>query len=202
MAEELQGLLDRIYQEGIKKADDEKKTIIQAAQKQAVEIINAAKQEAAELRKQAEVDAANNESRGKSAVAQAARDIILKLRQEFQSRLENVIKDNVGAAMNPEFMTSILQQMVESFKNQNPETEPKLELLVSAKDLAEMEKQLKAGLAESLKQAPHILAGQDIDSGLKFSVSGDNVFFDFSDKAIADIICAYVGPRLAEMIKA
>jgi hypothetical protein len=65
-----------------------------------------------------------------------------------------------------------------------------------------MEKQLRAGLAGNLKQSPHILAGQDIDSGLKFSVSGDNVFFDFSDNAIADIICAYVGPRLAEMIKA
>lgn len=202
MAEELQGLLDRIHQEGIKKADDEKTTIIQAARKQAEEIINAAKQEAAELRKQAEIDAANNEARGKAAVSQAARDIILKLRQEFQSRLENVIKSNIGAAMTPEFMTSILRQMVEGFKNQNPDAVPELELLVAAKDLAEMEKQLKAGLAENLKQSPQILAGADIDSGLKFSVSGDNVFFDFSDNAITEIICAYVGPRLAEMIKA
>jgi V/A-type H+-transporting ATPase subunit E len=202
MAEELQGLLDRIHQEGIKKADDEKNAIIQAAKKQAGEIISAAKQEAGEIKKQAEIDAANNEARGKSAVSQAARDIILKLRQEFQARLENVIKNNVGAAMTPEFMVSILRQMVESFKNQNPDAEPKLELLVAAKDLAEMEKQLKAGLAENLKQSPHILAGQDIDAGLKFNVSGDNVFFDFSDEAIADIICAYVGPRLAEIVKA
>ena len=73
MAEELQGLLDRIHQEGIKKADDEKNTIIQAAKTQAEEIVNAAKQEAAEIRKQSETDAANNEARGKSAVSQAAR---------------------------------------------------------------------------------------------------------------------------------
>jgi hypothetical protein len=57
-------------------------------------------------------------------------------------------------------------------------------------------------LAENLKQSPRILAGPDIDSGLKFSISGDNVFFDFSDNAIADIIIGYVGQRLAEMIKA
>jgi V/A-type H+-transporting ATPase subunit E len=202
MAEELQGLLDRIHQEGIKKADDEKNIILQAAKKQAGEIISDAKKEADLIRKKAEADAVNNEARGKAAVAQAARDIILKLRQEFQSRLEAVIKDSVGTAMTPEFMTSVLRQMVEGFKNLNADTEPKLELLVAAKDLAEMERLLRGGLAENFKQAPHILAGPDIGAGLKFSFSGNNFYFDFSDDAIADIICAYAGPRLAEMIKA
>ncbi len=202
MAEELQGLLDRIHQEGIKKADDEKNVIIQAAKKQAGEIISEARKEAELIRKKAEAEAVNNEARGKAAVAQAARDIILKLRQEFQSRLEDVIKDSVGTAMTPEFMTNVLRQMVEGFKTQSPGAEPKLELLVAAKDLAEMEKLLRGGLAENFRQTPHILAGPDIGAGLKFNFSGNNFYFDFSDDAIADIICAYAGPRLAEMIKA
>ena len=53
MAEELQGLLDRIQSEGIAKAEAEKTKIVEDAKAEAAKIVAAAKEEAASIVKKA-----------------------------------------------------------------------------------------------------------------------------------------------------
>jgi V/A-type H+-transporting ATPase subunit E len=201
MAEELQGLLNKIQQDGINKAEAEKNNIIQAARQEADKIIQEAKESAAEILKQAKTTAASDEKRGCAAVAQAGRDIILKLRQEFQNRLNNVVKGCVGKSMSAELMASIIKQMAEQYQQQHNDKPASLELLVAAKDLHELETALRGGIAGDFQQNSRILSEKDISAGLKIGFNGGDLFFDFTDDAISDIICAYIGPRLAEMVK-
>jgi hypothetical protein len=63
-----------------------------------------------------------------------------------------------------------------------------------------MEKAFKGSLLKELKKTPEISLGHDFTSGLKIGFKGDDLFFDFSDDAVAEIICAYTGPRLAAVI--
>ena len=90
MAEELQNLLDKIHNEGIKKAEAERDAMLADARKQAEELVRKAREEADAVRKQAELDREALEKRAESAIRQAARDIILALKEELKRRLAEI----------------------------------------------------------------------------------------------------------------
>jgi V/A-type H+-transporting ATPase subunit E len=200
MAEELQSLLERINEDGVKKAEEEKAKIISEAEKKAEQIIKEAEARAEELMKKASEEAEQNEKRAASAIRQAARDITLALKEELQNRLRAVVKESVGKAMTPELMGKIILEMEKSFIEKNGEESLGLEILINKKDLEAMENHIKAELLKNLKEKPEFSIGHDFSAGLKIAVKGDDLFFDFSDETLTEIICEYVGPRLAEII--
>lgn len=200
MAEELQGLLERIHEEGVKKADDEKEKILAEAKKEAESIVAKAKDEAESIRKTAEEDAATSESRAKAAIQQAARDIVLSLKQDLLDRLDKLVKSAIGETMTPEFMGEILMKMVDNYLAKDGESEPGVEILINQDDLEKMKSLLSASLAADLKTDPEISIGHDFSSGLKIGFKGNDVFFDFTDDAISDLICSFIGPKLAELL--
>lgn len=197
MAEELQGLLEKIHRDGIQKAEDEKNKIIASAQADAANILGKAKQEADELRKKALADGKSEEARAKSAIQQAARDILLSLRTELQSRLEKVVRGSVGEVMTPDFMSKIILDMLKS-RTSSPDAG--IEVVVARKDLDSMEKLLKGSLVKDLKKTPEISVSGDFSSGIKVGFKGEDVFLDLSDNALSEIICQYAGPKLAQLI--
>ena len=199
MAEDIQGLLNRIQSEGIEKAEAEKKQILENAKQQAEAILAAAKAEAEEIVKNAKAEAEINTNKGKAAVKQAARDVLLSLQADLQNRLEAIVKAGVGAAMTPELMGQIVLKMAEKYLS-NPGNDT-VEMLLSANDAAALEAGLKAGLLADLKEKPEIQISSNFSSGLKIGVKGSDLFFDFSDEALTEIICNYTGPKLAAMIK-
>lgn len=201
MPEELQGLLEKIQEEGVKKADSEKDKILSEAKKEAEKIISDAEKKAEEIIKKSEKDSKNNEERAENTIRQAARDVILALNSEFQERLETVVKECIGETMTPELMGKLILEMQKNYIEKEKVSEPGIDLLINEKDLAKMEKLLKGSLIEHLKSNPDLSIGHDFSSGLKVGFKGNDLFFDFTDEALSEIICAYVGPRLAAIIK-
>ena len=199
MAEDIQGLLNRIQSEGIEKAEAEKKLILDSAKQQAEEILAKAKADADEIIKAANADAAVSERRGKAAIQQAARDTLLALQNDFQKRLESIVHDTLGAALTPEVMAQIVLKMAEKYLSQNDNAG--IEILLSKEDAAVLESGLKAGLLADLKAKPEIHLSSNISSGLKIGVKGSDLFFDFSDDALTEVICDFAGPKLAAAIK-
>ena len=200
MAEELQKLLDKINEEGVKKAEVEKDKIIADAKKKAAEIIADAQKSAAEVKKKSEADAERNEKRAADTIRQASRDIMLALKDELQSRLKAVVKECVGEAMTPEVMGRLVQEMEKSFLEGKSGADVGVEVLLSKKDLEKMDKLFKGSLGKNLKSNPDFSLGHDLTAGLKIGFKGNDLFFDFSDNALAEMICAYIGPRLATII--
>lgn len=201
MAEELQSLLEKINEEGVKKADAQKEKIIADAKKKAEKIVSDAKKKAEDLKKKSEVDAARNEERAANTIRQASRDILLALKDELQKRLQAVAKECVGEAMTADLMGKLILEMEKSFIQGKSVEGTGVEVLLNKKDLETMTKLLQGSLGKNLKGAPDISLGHDFSAGLKIGVKGNDLFFDFSDDALADIICAYVGPRLSAILK-
>ena len=201
MAEELQGLLDKIQSEGIAKAEAEKNAIMESAKAESAKMIEDAKKEAAELIRKAEEEAKMSLSKGSAAIRQAARDVIIALRADIEKRLKTLVSDCLGEAMTPELMGKIVFEMVKAYREKNPNGDVTVELLLQQKDAAALEKHLKAGVLKDLKAKPELSVGGDFASGLQIGFKGDDVFLDFSDDALTEVICAYVGPKLAVAIK-
>lgn len=198
MAEELQGLLDRIQKENIEKIETEKKRLLEEAKKEADSIVVAAKAQADEIVKKAKTEAEAEIRRAESTIKQASRDILIALKAELLERLRRIVKDNAGTAMTPALMAELIKKMCAQYAAGK---EGGLEILLPQSDLDAAGKSLIAALVADLKLRPELSLGSDISAGFKIGFKGEDVFFDFSDDAIADLICEYVGPRLAEIIK-
>jgi V/A-type H+/Na+-transporting ATPase subunit E len=198
MAEDLQGLLNRIQSQGVKKAEDEKASILATAKDEAAKIIAAATEKAETLVKKAEKDASASEARAKAAIQQASRDVVLALKAELSTRLKSVVKDCLGQALNADTLSKIIIEMVKA--GAQGKTGVGVELLLAKKDSEELEKMVKGGLLANLQAKPVISIGRDFSSGLKIGFTGSDVYFDLSDEALSSIICEFVGPKLAALI--
>jgi V/A-type H+/Na+-transporting ATPase subunit E len=199
MAEELQGLLDRIHKEGIQKAETEKKELITHAKKEADAILKKANQDAKDIVKKAEEKAIKEEIKAKASIQQAARDIIITLKTELIERIHLCVKNLVAEAMTPKLMSDIISKMADSFAKSSGK-KAELSLIFSPKDLDKMAQHFKINLADNLKKQPEILQGHDFGAGLQIGFKGSDVFLDFSDDALTDIISGYVGSRLASIL--
>ena len=200
MAEELQGLLNRIQTEGIEKAEAEKAEIIGNAKAEAAKIIEKAKEEAASIVKKANEEAEISVSKGNAAIRQAARDVLIALRADIEARLKSLVTESIGKAMTPDVMGKIILEMVKAYREKNPAGDATVELLLPQSE-AEQMAALKGSLLADLKANPVIRINADAASGLQIGFKDSDVFLDFTDEALCDVICAYVGPKLAAALK-
>ncbi len=202
MAEDLQGLLEKIQTQGLDKANAQRDEIVNKAKQEAEAIVAKAKQEADSIVKNAEAEGKNLTARAESAVGQAARDIILKLESELRSRVNNLVQENTAAAMTPELMSDIVKTMVDSYVQQSGKSVNDLTLLLPPKMIDTMSDALKSSLRDQLIAQPKLFADIEIAGGVEIAINGDEVFLDFSDEAITEIVAQYIGPRLGAVVKA
>lgn len=198
MSENIQSLLNKIQQDGVAKAEEEKARIIAEAKAEAARIIADAKAQAAAMEKEAANNAKADQERANAAIAQAARDAVIALRSDLLARLNVVARECVNGAMTPEVMSSIIQEMA---KNYAAGKDDSIEVLLSRQSQEEAVSLLKKALLESLKKDPVIHLTNDFSGGLQISFKGDEVFFDFSNDALAGILCQFAGARLSALLK-
>ena len=199
MAEDLRGLLDKIRRQGIEKAEAESAELVTQAEAKAAEIISKARQEASDLVTNAQKEAELLIKRGESALAQAGRDAVAALKVSLRERLDNILLNQINEAMTPEFMAQIVGEMAASFAK-NPDGENSLTVLVNPAKAAELEKALIGSLKADFVRNAQIFGDNNIGSGLKVAINGSDLFYDFSDSAVMEIIGAYIGPHLAAVL--
>ena len=197
MAEELQGILDRINADGIAKADAERNAIIAKAKKEAEKIVADAKAEADEIKKSAESEVAAFEKRAENALRQAARDIKISLKSELEGRINKAVENASSEALSPEFMAQLIKMAAEKFVA-SPDDE--ICVACAVKDTAALDAALKAALADSLRKDPKILASSSIRSGLEVSFKDGGFCIDFTGDAVNDLFSAYAGKLIEKII--
>lgn len=198
MAEELQSLLDRIYADGVQKADAESDRIIAGARASADEIISEAKKNAQNIVSAAEKDAESLKLRAEAAVKQAARDIILELKSELEKRLDMVISENVAGAMTPQVMTDLIKNMAEKFAS-DPDAD--ISVLCALKDEKELAGLLSGALRSSFAKDPKVFADSGINGGMEVSFRDGGVYYDFTIPALTELVGKFATERIAELLK-
>ena len=198
MAEELQGILDRINADGIAKADAERKEIIAKAKDEAAKIIADAKAEAAAVVKNAENEADAFRKRAENALVQAARDIKIALKGELECRINKAVENASAAALTPELMAQLIKETAEKFMS-SPDDE--LSVCCAVKDVEGLNNALKGALADSLKKNPEILGDGAVRGGLEISVQNGAFCVDFTTDAVNDLFSAYAGKLVEKIIR-
>lgn len=200
MAEDVQGLLEKIHSDGILKAQQEREAIIASAKKEAAEIVASAKAQAEEFTCKAQADAKAEQVKSNAAIKQAARDAVIALKADLLARLNAVARACIGEAMTPEVMKQIILEMAKAYGT-DADAGAKLEILLPKKEQDQAESYLKSQLLTALREQPEIHLTSDFNSGLQISFRDSDVYFDFSDDALAEVLCRFVGTKLAAVIK-
>ena len=155
------------------------------------------------MRAAAENDAEALKKRAESAIRQAARDILLELKSELTKRVEAITRSRLDEALSAEFIAGMVREIASAVLSDPAKAASgKLEVMVSPAKCAEVVKLLTASVGADLVEKVSIFPNSAAGRGLKISVEGNEVFFDFSDAALTGMICEYATSRVSAVITA
>ncbi|NLF92858.1 MAG: hypothetical protein GX564_03135, partial [Oligosphaeraceae bacterium] len=151
MADELQALLDRIDEEGLKKAEAKQSALLTQAQKEAEAIVAEAREQAAKIVAEAGREAELLEQKSEQALRQAARDVLLGVRAELAGRVQQAVGVLLRESLDTKGVAAIIAQLCEAYLKSQGEQD-NIEVLLGAEQFTALESAVKAQLADDLQK--------------------------------------------------
>jgi V/A-type H+-transporting ATPase subunit E len=190
----IENIIEKLKKEGVEKAQKASEQILADAKKKADQMIATAQKDAEKIVDDAKKQAASFEESSRVALKQAARDGELLLKRRIHALFDTVFKASSGEAMQPEFMQKLIYKLVEQWSDKD------LEIRVSEKDLKSLKKLLLAGMKKKAKTGIELKASADLQHGFRIGIKGDDVYYDFTDDSIAEILRMALNPKLKKML--
>ena len=191
MAEELQQLLEKIQRDGVDKANAEAKAIVEKAKEEAKAIVEKAKEEAAAATAKADADAKAFAERANVTVRQAARDVVLEVKDGVGRLFEGLLAQNVKAAL----ADNAAALAAEAIKALAAGTDAQ----VAAN--AQLAEALRAQFAAGAAKGVTVVADESVGTGFSVRLDGGRVEHDFSEKAITAALAKRLRPDLAKIVE-
>jgi V/A-type H+-transporting ATPase subunit E len=198
MPEDLNGLLEKIRRDGVEAAQAKAREIEAEAARRAEEKIRSAEKEAARMIEQARAEIAKAEAGGRQSLKQASRDTLISLHQAIASSLERIVSAHVHKALGAEEMTRIILALV---KEAGCASREKTVISLRKEDLEKIEKPLLAELGNELRKGITLRHSAEIKGGFTISYDSGKSYYDFTDRALAEYIAAYLKPQLAKILE-
>jgi V/A-type H+/Na+-transporting ATPase subunit E len=200
MSDELQHLIEKIRAEGVTKADAEARAILAKAREDAARIERDAGEKAAALLKKAELTAQAQAERGRKALEQASRDMVLIVSQAVEALFMRLLQEKVDAAFTPETFRSFLYDAVKSYLSQD-HSAAGLELTIPAQNELEIRDFLLKAFKESAAQGVTIQSSNEVLKGFRVAFKDNHVEHDFTSEAITEALARLVRPHLADLLR-
>ena len=199
MADDFQALIERINEEGLKKAEAEKARILEDARKEASSIIAKAQETADNIVHEAERSADNLKKKGEESLKQASRAVLLELRETLSQRVESTVSGLMKETMDTSRLPAIIGAVCTSYLEKNGSSDD-LKVLLNAAQYDELSKAVRASLGQSLAKHVELAPSEQVRGGFKLAFKGSDVQYDFSDAALAEAISAHLGPAISAAI--
>lgn len=192
MAEELQQLLEKIQRDGVDKANAEAAAIVAKAKEEANALVKKAEEEAAATRAKAEEEAAAYAARARETISQAARDTVLKVKDDVTKLLTKLLAQDVTAALANEAVPLAAAAVKELVTGSAT-----AEVAASAK----LVDALRAQFAAQAQGGVKVVADETTGAGFSVRLDNGRVEHDFTDAAIAGALAQYLRADLAALLK-
>jgi V/A-type H+-transporting ATPase subunit E len=196
---QLQELIDKIKKDGIEAATEEAEKTRRAAEAEARRIVEAARKEAAELAEKARLDAERSEKAGRAALEQAARNLLLVFRDEVQALLDSIVAEQTKESFGDDVLKKALPEMLGAW---SPAEQASLEVLLSESSLDKVGSYFKTKLSATLKKGLELGADSGLSGGFRIAAKDGSAYYDFSAESVSEMLCSYLNPKLAEILRA
>ncbi|MFP4364337.1 MAG: V-type ATP synthase subunit E [Spirochaetia bacterium] len=195
---QLQELIDKIKQDGVKNAEERANEIIEEAKKEADAIVANAQKRSSEIIAEAKSEAAKHQATGEAALRQAGRDLTLTVQKQLEKLFAEIMKTETTEA----FSQDILQKAIlEVTKTWSSEDAGEKDILVPEDTANELEKGLKGKLSEKLKSGVQLKPFSEIDAGFRVAEKDGSAYYNFTAESIAQALSEYLNPKISELLK-
>lgn len=198
MAEELQGLLDRIQKEGVDRAEEEAAQITADAQDKAKAIVAEAESQAKAILEQAEKESEFFQQRSENAVSQAARDVILSVGEAVTATFQAIVARQVDAAMDSDALPGFIHEAIRAYTEAQGSTA--IEVLLSEQQQEAVSAYFMKAFAAAMKEGLTIRGSRSVISGFTVTLQDNGVQHDFTGEALTSAIGQLLRPQLAKIV--
>lgn len=190
-------LIQTIKSDGIEAGKEKESQIIKEAEQKADSILVKAKADAENIIKNAKLEADKLIQTGNDALAQAGRDLILKIENEIQNIFNSILKD----AITENFSGKILEDSITKAVQTIADDAANLDLLISEKDYKELETSLKNALKNELAKGLEIKPFNNIQTGFRLALKDGSAFYDFSANEISSMLTQLLSKKFSDFLK-
>jgi V/A-type H+-transporting ATPase subunit E len=195
---QVQELIDKIKRDGIESASEEAARLKREAEAEARQIVESAKKEAADIIARGKQDAERSEKAGVAALEQASRNLVLAFKGEIQVLLDKLVSQELGASYGDETLKAVLPELLKAWAAKG---EDNLAVLLSEGDLAKLRGFFDGKLTAELKKGVELKSDRNLAGGFRIANRDGSAYYDFSAESVAELLSAYLNPRLAEILK-
>ena len=199
MEMQLQELIEKIKQDGVKTAEAEAEAILKSANEKAEKIIADAKAEAEKLVLNAKQQNERTVKSGEDAIRQAGRNLLISFRESVTKELEAILNNGVLEAYSPKNLTDLIIKVVEAWSKNTEASD--ISIILNSNDLKEVENTLLSALKEKMLQGVTLKANDNFDGGFRIAVNQGQAYYDFSAEAVTDMLSAYLSPKVSALLK-
>lgn len=199
MEMQLQELIEKIKQDGVKTAEAEAEAILKSANEKAEKIIADAKVEAEKLVLNAKQQNERTVKSGEDAIRQAGRNLLISFRESVTKELEAILNNGVLEAYSPKNLTDLIIKVVEAWSKNTEASD--ISIILNSNDLKEVEGTLLSALKEKMLQGVTLKANDNFDGGFRIAVNQGQAYYDFSAEAVVEMLSAYLSPKVSALLK-
>jgi V/A-type H+-transporting ATPase subunit E len=196
---QVQELIDKIKKDGIETASGEAARLTREAEAEAKRIVEAANKEAEAIIARGRADAERSEKAGVAALEQASRNLVLAFKGEIQSLLDKIIARTVSASYGEETLKAALPELIKTWAARGSDS---IALILPEAELNKLRGFFDGRLAEELKKGLELKSDRNLGAGFRIANRDGSAYYDFSADSVAELLSAYLNPRLGEILKA
>lgn len=199
MENKLEVLTQKLYKEGIEKAEVEAQKILANARKESDTIIKRAEDHATVILSKAEDDASNTAKRTRSELHMMAIQAREKVRQELENMLKvKAIDQPLKASLSDHtFVNHLLTQVVSSLKLDKGDN---ITIELPEAQLKESRASLQQQLQAVLASEPTLNADHNLRSGFRISKDNQSYKISFTDEDFKAYLHQFVTPDIQDLL--
>ena len=201
MANSIRELTEKIYNEGVAKANNEADLILANARKKAEEIVQGANQDKKEILHRATREAEEVSRKTHSEIRLAAQKLMSNLKQNIaETLISKQLNSLVEQAFDDEkFVQEMMMTVVQNWIKQEHENKA-LNLFVTPEDEVRIAGFFNSKLASELSQGVEIRPDPNIRNGFKIGPKNGNYVISFTEKDFENYFRNYLKEKTWELI--
>lgn len=199
MQTKVQELTDKLYSEGVEKAQKEADAIIKEAKEKASKIEKEAQKKAEKIEQDANADAEKLRQHVESELKMTVNQSVSALKQNLASLLTlKAIEPGVKELFsNTDFLKVLIEKIVKGWVDKG---QMDISVVLSEKEQTEMEKFFQNQLADELNKGLEIEYSNGIKSGFKVGPADKSYQISFTDEDFTNFLKSYLRPKTNELL--
>ncbi|HBD96058.1 MAG: hypothetical protein A2015_16795 [Spirochaetes bacterium GWF1_31_7] len=199
MESRLQELTEKLYKEGVEKANNEASSIIAKAKAEAEQIIDNAKKQALVVKQNSEKDAEQLATRIKSEIKMAGDQAVSILKQEIvdllsKNALGASIKDAVSSK---DLLVSVIKEIISKWDMSKPMD---LDVILPEKLKGDLEKAFKTEGSALLSKGSELKFENRMNGGFKIAPKDGSFVLSFTDEDFIKFFQSFLRPKAKEIL--